>query len=214
MASESEMLSQYGVGRGTLREALRFLEINGVIEIKVGPRGGPVVARPDATSLAGSLSLFLQLNGTTFESVVQVRRQLEPPVAALAALRASDEEIAAIAASVEAMAEGIDSEESFLAANERFHELIAWASGNVVLALLLSSLQWIADGKAVGVDYPVERRRAILAAHRDIYEAIAARDAAAASERVQGHNDHYEHYLRRHYANLLGSQLQWREVVR
>ena len=56
---ERDMLVKYDVGRGTLRESLRFLEMSGVITIKPGPGGGPVVCEPDSRDLAGSLGLSL-----------------------------------------------------------------------------------------------------------------------------------------------------------
>src|SRR5579863_4724994 len=55
---ERVMLEEYQVGRGTLRESLRFLELQGIISLKPGPGGGPVVERPEATSLATSLMLL------------------------------------------------------------------------------------------------------------------------------------------------------------
>lgn len=59
---ERLMLEKYDVGRGTLRESLRFLELQGVITLKPGPGGGPVVVQPDASSLATSLALLLQFS--------------------------------------------------------------------------------------------------------------------------------------------------------
>src|SRR6476620_12570986 len=57
---EVSMLEKYRVGRGTLRESLRFLELQGVITLKPGPGGGPVVQKPDASNLATTLLLLLQ----------------------------------------------------------------------------------------------------------------------------------------------------------
>src|ERR1700710_1676577 len=58
---ERIMLETYEIGRGTLREALRLLEFQGVITLKPGPKGGPVLVRPDATHLATTLVLLMQL---------------------------------------------------------------------------------------------------------------------------------------------------------
>src|ERR1700682_4416911 len=59
---EREMLQRYGVARGTLREALRFLEIQGVLTIRPGPAGGPTVNNVEPRSLASAIALLLQLS--------------------------------------------------------------------------------------------------------------------------------------------------------
>jgi GntR family transcriptional repressor for pyruvate dehydrogenase complex len=81
LPTERDMLERYQAGRGTLRESLRFLEMNGVITVKPGPGGGPVVAEPNSRDLASTLGLFLELNGTSFGSVLEVREVLEPAIA-------------------------------------------------------------------------------------------------------------------------------------
>ena len=81
---EHEMLEQLEVSRGTLREALRYLELQGVISIKSGPGGGPAVAVPDGHNLASDLGLLLAMSRTPFQHVLDVRLLLEPPIAAAA----------------------------------------------------------------------------------------------------------------------------------
>src|ERR1035437_9212845 len=158
LSTEKDMLEQYGVGRGTLRESLRFLEMNGVVTMKPGPGGGPVVGEPDARDLAGTLGLLLQIHHTPFQSIVEVRQDIEPIIAGLAARNATPESLDRIWRSVEFMKENLDDEKLFLEANERFHDFVAWGSGKTVFALLLGSLHWITDGSPLGVGYPKERR--------------------------------------------------------
>src|ERR1700728_4543760 len=57
---EREMVASFGVGRNTLREALRILETRGVITIRSGPGGGPVVRRPRPSDLGEAMTLILQ----------------------------------------------------------------------------------------------------------------------------------------------------------
>jgi GntR family transcriptional repressor for pyruvate dehydrogenase complex len=211
---EKEMLDRYEVGRGTLRESLRFLEMNGVITIKPGPGGGPMVCEPDSRDLAGALGLFLQLHGTPFSAIVEVRQLLEPIIAALAASKMTLEQLEQLKASVDSMETNLDIESEFLAENERFHELVAWASGNAMFASLIASLHWITDGAFLGVDYPRRRREAVVAAHRRIYEALASGDPEMASSVMRAHIDEFAEYLRRYYPAVFASPLNWTNIAR
>jgi len=211
---ERDMLVKYDVGRGTLRESLRFLEMSGVITIKPGPGGGPVVCEPDSRDLAGSLGLFLQLHRTPFRAIVEVRQTMEPIIAAHAATHIDPEHLDRIRQSIEKMEANIDEEEAFLEENENFHELVAWASGNPVFALLIASLHWITDGSFLGVDYPEKRRRAVAVAHRKIYDALASGDADVARSTMQDHVDQFARYLEQYYPNVFDSPLRWADIAR
>src|SRR6266705_1264525 len=82
---ERVMLETYETGRGTLREALRLLEFQGVISLKPGPGGGPVLMSPAASHLAGTLMLVMQLNQAPVREILAARAVLEAVVARLAA---------------------------------------------------------------------------------------------------------------------------------
>jgi GntR family transcriptional regulator, transcriptional repressor for pyruvate dehydrogenase complex len=209
LASEREMLAQYDVGRGTLRESLRFLEMQGVITMKPGPGGGPQVNTPDAQDFGTSLALFMQLLSTPFGSIVEARQLLEPAMAAQAAQRGEAVYLDQIRDSVEKMEASLDDENEFLRQNEIFHDAIAWSSGNPLFGLLTAALHWITDGTALGVDYPETRRDAVVAAHRAIYEAIAAGDAEVARIEMSRHIDEFARYLQRYYPKVWDSAVRW-----
>ena len=63
---ERTMVEKYQAGRGTVREALRLLEVQGVISLRPGPRGGPVLRTPDATHWGSTVVLLMQLQGAPF----------------------------------------------------------------------------------------------------------------------------------------------------
>ena len=85
LPSEVEMAETHGVARGSLREALRILEIHGLITLKPGPGGGPVVAAINSEDLGQTLTFFLQASGATFRELMQARLVLEPLMARAAA---------------------------------------------------------------------------------------------------------------------------------
>jgi GntR family transcriptional regulator, transcriptional repressor for pyruvate dehydrogenase complex len=210
LPSEADMLSDLGVGRATLREALRYLELQGLLIIKPGAGGGPVVAGPDARGIAVALSLVLQANRTPFRSIVRSRALLEPVVAGEAARNAkSSGQLDMLADSVERIAATSGDVEAFLAENARFHELVAWASGNAVFAYVIGSLHWIIDGSALGVQYPEWAQLPTIKAHGKIYDAIAAEDTVRASREMERHNRSFEGYLRDRYPDILDQIVQW-----
>lgn len=211
LLSEREMLAEYGVARGTLREALRFLEIQGVLSIKTGPGGGPVVNERSASNIANIIALFLQLEGAPFRAVVEARMVLEPTLAGKAALRITDEQIDALHDSLERGRDAIDDEEAFLAENDVFHALIAHAAGNQVFEMLILSLKWISHGGPLGVRYTERSRKAVCAEHARIYQALRARDSDRASAAMAGHVGDFAAYLERYYPQLMDAPVRWDE---
>lgn len=206
---ERAMLEKYGIGRGTLREALRLLEYQGVIALKPGPRGGPVLLDPDASHLASSLILLMQLNDAPFKVVVEARTALEPMISRLAAERITDETLTRLKETVDRMHGSLRDQGEFLEANKTFHDLIAWSSGNPLFGYLVDSLLGIMDGTAIGMDYPPHRREAIVVAHTQIYECLAGRDADGSERSMREHIDAYRRYAERKYPELFEQVIQW-----
>ena len=213
LPAEREMLAQYEVGRGTLRESLRFLEMNGVLTVKPGPGGGPVVAVPDSRDLASTLGLFLELHGTRFGAILDVREVLEPALAGMAASLRDESSVASIGASVESMAANLHDLDRFLEENDRFHELVATAAANPVFTLLTGSLDRIIDGSRLGADYPPRRRQAVLTAHRSILAAIAEGDAEKARAGMSRHMQAFRRYTDKHSPQAASSVLRWSDIA-
>ena len=209
---EREMLETYGVARGTLREALRFLEIQGVITIKTGPGGGPVVRRPASRHLASVIAMMLQFEATPFRSVLEARALLEPALARRAAERIADDELEALHESLTRMRDNLADADFFIEENDRFHAQIAESAGNPVFSLFLSSLFWICDGTALGVEYPLASRESVAVEHGRIYGAIAARDPERASVAMAAHMAEFAAYLESRYPRVLEAPLRWDQV--
>lgn len=210
---ERIMLEEYDVGRGTLRESLRFLELQGVITLKPGPGGGPVVQQPDASSLAHSMTLLLQFANAPFRSIAEGRSALEPMMAQLAAERMSETQLADLHLSVETMKENLNNQAIFLEENKRFHDVIAHGSGNAMFGFLIDALLGILDGSAIGIDYPEVRRAAVHKAHARIYEAIASRDASESAAAMADHIGEYLKYAEKKFPDVLSAPVVWSEVI-
>lgn len=206
---ERTMLEKYQIGRGTLREALRLLEFQGVIALKPGPRGGPVLQDPDASHLASTLVLLMQLKDAPFRSIVEVRTAMEPMISRLAAERMDEASLAELGGTIATMRENLDDQVTFLEANKRFHDIIAWSSGNPLFGYIVDSLLGIMDGTVIGIDYPAPRRVAILKAHDEIFQALSAHDPDASEQRMREHIDQYVVYAERKFPEVLDQVIRW-----
>jgi GntR family transcriptional regulator, transcriptional repressor for pyruvate dehydrogenase complex len=206
---ERLMQERYEIGRGTLREALRLLEFQGAIALRPGPKGGPVLADPDASFLGSTFVLLMQLKSAPFRAIVEVRSAIEPMISSLAAIRMSDETLADLGSSVSQMKDNVDDQDIFFESNRRFHDIIAWSSGNPLFGYIVESLLGIMDGTVIGIDYPDSRRQAILRAHTEIHQAISEHDAEAANGRMKDHLDSYVRYAEDRYPELLDRVIPW-----
>lgn len=138
LPSEREMGEQFGVSRTVIREAVRGLAVKGVIDVGVGR--GPQVAAVGPSAVTEALGLFLHGNRQDYDNVHEVRLLLEVQVAALAASRATESDIAQITAVHVRMEEQIADVEAATLADLEFHRAIARATRNDVYQVLLDSI--------------------------------------------------------------------------
>ena len=208
---ERVMTETYAAGRGTLRESLRFLELQGVLSFKPGPGGGPVIETPDAANLATTFILLMQFGQARYRVVSEARQAFEPLMAQLAADRITAKELAELEQTLIDMEAGIGDLDAYLFNNRRFHEIIAWASGNSLFGFLVDVMVGAMDisGAAQGIEYPVRRRNAVLAAHRRIYEKIRGGDSREAGKAMRGHVAEYVTYAERKFPAALDKLIKW-----
>ena len=208
---EREMISQYAVGRATLREALRLLELEGALSIRPGPHGGPMVAQPTARHLASTFALVLQLSGGKFRSIVECRILIEPVAAAAAARQATAEEIALMRESVKRLGGDLahGARLDGVAETMNFHDLVAWASGNTLLALVLSAVNQLYQRSALLIQSPPVRTKRVAHHHEEIVDAIESRDSDAAAESMTKHLQAHSRFLEKEYPQLLDTPVRW-----
>jgi DNA-binding FadR family transcriptional regulator len=206
---ERDMLETYNVGRNTLREALRVLELQGVLTIRPGPGGGPVITSPDSRHLASTLALLMQFADTPFRAVIETRQLLEPLTARLCAERGDQGLLADLRASVDRMGTDLDDREAFLDENRRFHDLVAWGSDNPLFGYCINSLHWITDGTVLGVDYPKRFRKLVWQAHDEVCIGIESGEGDKAEAAMRKHMDDTLRYFERHYQRQMDEVLSW-----
>jgi GntR family transcriptional regulator, transcriptional repressor for pyruvate dehydrogenase complex len=188
LPSERELVEQTQLSRTTVREALRILEVQGLLRIKVGRSGGAFVRRPDVQSVADSVELLVRGRRIRLSSLHETREAVEPSCAVLAARNRTDADLAAIEFANEAMQNAGDDLSAFLDANVAWHVSVARAGGN---ELLSSFMQAISKAIYLATEYEdfidAEVREQTLQVHRRITDAIREQDEDAADRRMRRH---------------------------
>jgi len=182
---ERDLARQLGVSRPSVREALIALEVEGYVEVRVG--SGVYVRAPNAPH-----SEPLAADSGPFE-LIGARRLVEGECAALAARNATRAQVRAIEEALEAMARERGRGVMPLSSDRRFHMRIAEASGNSALVLVVRTLWDQRTGPLFlrlehHFDTP-ELWNAAIREHREVYNAIARRDATAARTAMRRHMD-------------------------
>ncbi|KQU70174.1 FadR/GntR family transcriptional regulator [Phycicoccus sp. Root101] len=186
--AERELSTALGVSRATVREALRELELRGLIDRRRG-RGTVVVEsqRPEITS-----SLFGDIDPTTraLREVMDMRGVIEPPIAERAATRASTDQIERLADLVAQAADEIDrgvDPQRYVELDVAFHLTLARMTANPLLERLLTvTHEWMAPSRRSSLETETRIHRS-LAAHRRILDAVQRHDPAAASREMTAH---------------------------
>ena len=206
---EHKLASSYGVGRASVREALRLLETRGVLRVKTGVGGGPVVRRPRPNDLAESLTLLLQFEAASLGDVIEAREALEATAAGLAASRVSDETLSEMDCTVEAMRTHPHDHGLFLQQNARFHSLCLQASGSVILRIFSETLHSVSDGAIVGVEYPLRHRMVVADVHERIIAQLRDRNESGAEQAMREHLRSAAKYWQTNYPELMNRPVSW-----
>ena len=188
---ERALAAELGVGRSSVREAVRVLDVLGLVRTQTGsgPQAGAIIIATPSGGMSALMRLQVAAQGFPIADVVKTRLLLETTVATGLA------EVRAYLGHATTLLDAMDSEEltpaEFLALDARFHVALAEASGNQVVTAMMSGLRnsiesYVLEGVPAIADWSVEARQ-LRAEHRGIAEAIAAGDVAAAHARVHSH---------------------------
>jgi DNA-binding FadR family transcriptional regulator len=192
LPNEAAMTERFGVGRGSVREALRLLEVHGLINLRSGPNGGPVIIAVDPRYVGRTLSLYLSLRGATIDELVQTRLFLEPQVARLAAENISSDTSARLKAALAQEEAAATGSRSYIDAANEFHYVLATITGNRVLDLVATALKELYTVRVVGAGVARDTTDpSIRLEHRQIGEAILAGDADLAERLMRTHMSYY-----------------------
>jgi len=205
---EEEMLARYDVARATLREALRFLELQGVIHLQLGRGGGPVVARPQTGDFANSLSLILHFMEADLRGLLELREAIAPDVAAYAAQRATTGDLSALTDCLKEL-ERNEAGSNFEELNRRFHDLLGWASGNPLFGLLTSAMHLLTREFSNSLGYSAQERAVQLRFLHRVLESVRTGDAEAARQAMGRLVSGSAGYLAERSPELVSQRVKW-----
>jgi GntR family transcriptional regulator, transcriptional repressor for pyruvate dehydrogenase complex len=195
---ERELAQRFETSRVALREALRALEQEGMIHIKRGFGGGAYVADFDQALrvLVDSLTTVVKLGQAKSGHLTEARTILEPEIARLAALRASEEDLKAIEAVAVIQEEELRAGELTRAHDMLFHRMVAAACHNPVLTIVIGAVDESIRDAILRSRLTREMRAGVVGYHRRLCEAIRSRDAARAHDLMREHVMAVQNHLR------------------
>lgn len=187
LPNENDLIEQFGVSRTVIREALMMLSAKGLVEARQ-KRGTRVLPRQhwsmlDPVVLAWQHEADLDQQG--LKDLSEVRRIIEPAAAGLAAIRASDEEIAALEHAYQQMEMGANDPEKYIAADMEFHTIIFTSCRNELLQHIVKTISTVLlVSREVSVQLP-GGTQASLPLHKAILDRIREHDEPGATSRMQ-----------------------------
>ncbi len=196
LPNEAALAERFGVSRLAVREALRVLELQGLVRVQHGFHGGAFVDEAGTAPVSRALETMLRLEHLDRAEIYTARRHLEPSVAALAA-RGLDEAVAiALEVNLAETERRLRSGRPAFATNLEFHALVARACDNRILTLMTDAVLELL--RSVESRRPSDEavNREAGRAHAAIFSALRGADGARASAAMEVHLE----WLERHFA--------------
>ncbi len=196
LPAERDLAEQLAVGRNSIREALRELEMLGLVEARRG--AGTFVREADTSSLMAPFQTVISLSEAAVEDVMEFRRAFEPEVAAMAATNADEGGIALLQQALRRFDDALAVETRPLAADIDFHEAVARCTGNpLVIAVQHALAQLFAEMRTRLSDTSYQPDNRVARGHQALFGAIVAGDADSARDVMRQHLDEVDESLER-----------------
>jgi GntR family transcriptional repressor for pyruvate dehydrogenase complex len=203
LPGERALAEQLNISRASVREGMRVLEAMGVIRTSAGsgPEAGAIVVADASVGMTSALRLHLASSSLPVADMVSTRVLLESWSVREAARRRDRPQLASAAALLDSMDERDLPIEKFLRLDAEFHVALARATGNTVVAAVMTSLrvaihEYILAGAPSVADWPAMSRR-LRRQHRNVLAAVSAGDADRAARLVIRHIEGFDRATRR-----------------
>jgi GntR family transcriptional repressor for pyruvate dehydrogenase complex len=211
LPSEAVMLEEFGLSRESLREGLRLLEVQGLITLRRGPGGGPVVGHLDPANLGRTSTLYYHLAGGTYAELLEAWVVVEVLLAERAARNADRDAVReAMSPYLELPDEEDDELSGFVISHAHFHGVMASLAENRVLEMMLQTIGQIVTHHVVGHADPRHDREMIEADHVAIAKAIVAGAPQKAAKAMEKHITAMIEVYETHLGAQLNDFIDWR----
>jgi len=188
LPSERDLGAQTRMSRATVREALRMLEVQGLLHIRAGRGGGAFVRQPAHDGVVRSVELFVRGRNVRLSALLETREAIEPTCAALAAARRTDDDLARLDAANGEIDAARHDLPAFLAANIHWHLAVAEASHNELLSAFMHSISRTLYASTENEEFVDDGvRDTAIKAHLSVTKAIRTGDAGDAARRMERH---------------------------
>jgi DNA-binding FadR family transcriptional regulator len=210
---EHEMAEIYNCSRQSLREGLRILEINGLVRMRAGPMGGPIVGSAHPAHFARAMTLFLEMRGTTYKELMMARVTIEPMMARLAAERVMNGDVSEFHELEESMKAHSELDPRDLTKYfdlcDHYHRVLAGLSGNSILDLFGGALCEIVREPVRTSPRPASRWAQVKSEHEAVAQAIMGGDPAQAETLMTEHMRSFYNSFGRRYGPLVRTKIGW-----
>ena len=195
LPNEFELARQFNVGRSAVREALKVLELAGLLVVRRGYNGGTFVAPPDFEEASEAITLTFQPGHMALDQLLEACQTIEPRAAELAAARASELEIDELAELVQRIEQCVHLPARYLTGIVDFHLSVSEMAHNSVFTLALQAMRINLIQELNHLIGNQQLRLTIIHQLKDIWKAISDHDTIRAREMMLLHLEHLDEQL-------------------
>lgn len=186
LPTERELAEQFQASRTAVREAMKTLAQKGLVDLR--PGRGTIVIDGTSQALRDSLDRVMRVSQQESERhLVEVREILEPEIAVLAAARATEQDIADLRMAVADMDAHMDEAEAFIAADNRFHQVLARATQNGLILTLIEPIMALLSEQRLHIFSVNGGPQRGQVHHKQLLEALVHHDPEAARAAMRAH---------------------------
>lgn len=186
VGTERTLAVEFGVSRLTMRDALRILEANGIVEVKVGKSGGVRVAQPRPDRFADALAVQFALSGITHSEIFEAQMAVETQAVRAAARVMETDDFQALEDQLSRLRDAASDDHAFVRESLEFHTAIIRASRNRALIAQFQALRHL-TWRAILPQHSSSRAAQIIKRHARVLAALRERDAESAAALVAEH---------------------------